>query len=237
MFDAYAMRLLLDGDGFAAVYKPPGCESVSESGGPDVVTGASRLAPGVPLFPVHRLDRDTSGVQLLAKNSDAKKTLEALFRARKVAKGYVALCLGVPANREGVINRRLSRWRGGRRPVGIVKGGGGLEATTEYRVVADARASLIGNALSLIAFHPRQGRTHQIRVHAAALGYPVLGDDQYGERPANRRAKEVFGLSRQALHARWLRFPWGGSEVEISCPLPDDMATAVGMAFPSYRDE
>ncbi len=237
LLDTYTMCLLLDQDDFVAVYKPPGRESVSESGDVDVVAGASILLPDVALFPVHRLDRDTSGVQLLAKNSGAKKALEDLFRTRKVSKEYVAICLGVPTNRKGIINRRLSQWAGGRRPIKVVRGGGGLEAMTEYRVIAENRALPVEGGLSLIAFQPHQGRTHQIRVHAAALGYPILGDDQYGDRPANKWAKDAFGLARQALHSRWLRFPRGGGEVEISCQLPDDMRSAVGAAFPFYRDE
>lgn len=236
MFDTYALRLLRDDDDFAAFYKPPGRETISESGDADAVKGAAALLSGAILFPVHRLDRDTSGVLLMARNPIAKKTLENLFRTRQIEKEYRAVCLGVPANRTGAINRKLSRWSGGRRPVKVVKGGGGLEAMTEYRLLAENRTCLAGADLSLVAFQPHQGRTHQIRVHAAALGYPVLGDDQYGDRQANKWARDAFGLSRQALHAWRLRFPWNGREVEISCPFPDDLAVVAKTAFPAFRE-
>ena len=103
--DVYAPRLLRETVDWAAFYKPPGRETVSETGQPDLLGALAELMPGLILIPVHRLDRDTSGVQLLAKNEDAAERLAALFRRREVDKEYLAVCLGAPGNRAGRVNR------------------------------------------------------------------------------------------------------------------------------------
>lgn len=222
--------IIREGADFLVVSKPPGLETVSQEGRPDLV-GLVRSALGEPaLAPAHRLDRDTSGAQLLARDAAAEQGLAGLFRRRLVDKTYLALCLGAPRNRTGTINRNLSEWEGGRRPVRVVKKGG-LEAATGYRVVAVSGELAPGFKAGLLAFSPHQGRTHQIRVHAAALGYPLLGDDQYGDRAANRLAKECLGLRRQALHSWRLGFEWHGERVDAECPLPDDLRLVVEKAF------
>lgn len=210
--------------------KPPSMETISQTGDKEF-TALLREERGEPgLTPVHRLDRDTSGAQLFARNPAAEKALTLLFRQRRTDKAYLALCLGTPRNRTGQINRNLSEWEGGRRPVRIVKKGG-LEATTAYRLLASSPEGSPGLCLSLIAFFPHQGRTHQIRVHAAGFGYPILGDDQYGDRAANRSAREELGLRRQALHAARLAFPWEGAEVRVEAPLADDIRRAAQAAL------
>lgn len=203
-------------------------ETISRDGGRELALLLRERFSEPGLMPVHRLDRDTSGAQLFARNPAAEKALAALFRKREVEKTYLALCLGEPRNRTGRINRPLSEWEGGRRPVRVVKSGG-LEAATEYKVLDAATKN--GMKISLVAFSPHQGRTHQIRVHAASLGYPVLGDDQYGDRAANRTAKEKFDLPRQALHSWKLEFPWKNGRISIACPLRSDMAGAIGKIF------
>lgn len=215
---------------FIVVTKPAGMETVSQDGGPELARQL-RLARNEPaLAPVHRLDRDTSGAQTLARNPAAEKKLAALFRQREVEKTYLALCLGVPRNREGTVNRNLSEWDGGRRPVRVVKKGG-LAASTAYRVLA-ASGKIAGDLrISVIAFFPHQGRTHQIRVHAAAIGYPILADDQYGDRPANRIAKVRLGLNRQALHSWRIAFPWNGKAFAAVSPPVEDLREAVRRVF------
>ncbi len=215
--------MLLQTPDFVVLAKPPGMETVSEDGGPELLATARTLLNDPGLLPVHRLDRDTSGAQVLARNQAAEAELAKLFRQRKVEKTYLALCLGVPRNRNGAINRNLSEWGGGRRPVRVVKQGG-LEASTHYEVLGASNPLPDGWKVGLLAFSPHQGRTHQIRVHAASLGYPILGDDQYGDRAANQRVKQLFGLKRQALHAWRVAFEWRGKRVEAVCPAPEDMA-------------
>lgn len=221
---------VLETPDFIVFAKPPGMETVSRDGGPELAAIARRMLGEPGLTPAHRLDRDTSGAQLFARNPAAAAALEQLFRRREVKKTYLALCVGSPRNRTGVINRNLSEWEGGRRPVRVLKRGG-LEASTEYEVVEPGREVADGLRVGLLAFRPRQGRTHQIRVHAASLGYPIVGDDQYGDRPANRLAKAILGIGRQALHSSRLAFMWKGRQVEAACPLPGDMRAAAEAAF------
>ncbi|MCL2001559.1 MAG: RluA family pseudouridine synthase [Planctomycetes bacterium] len=208
-------------------FKPPGLETVSRDGGPELVS-LVREALGEPnLTPAHRLDRDTSGAQLFARNPEAEMALTRLFRERRMEKTYLAICFGVPRNREGSIRRKLSEWESGRRPVRVVRRGG-REASTRYRLLAASDELPAGWRASLVAFSPHQGRTHQIRVHAAAFGYPIMADDQYGNRSINRQAGDWLGLKRQALHSWRLSFDWRGEKVEAVCPLPDDLRLAMG---------
>jgi 23S rRNA pseudouridine1911/1915/1917 synthase len=226
--------LLAEDDDLLVVDKPAGWQTlVAEGRGRNCLTTVLRdRGPRPGLVPVHRLDRDTTGVQVFAKTPAAREALEAAFRERRTEKAYLALCLGVPRNRTGTIRRRLSDWSGGRRPVSVVKGRGGLEAETAYAVIRSDGAF----PASLLLFRPREGRTHQVRVHAAALGRPVLGDDQYGDRPANARAKARAGLARQALHA-WrllLPDPRSGHPLHLEAPLPADMAALADALFPDW---
>lgn len=227
--------ILYDADGILAVAKPAGIETVDPGGGRSLTRVLRERLGDAAIEAAHRLDRDTTGAQLFARTPAALKALTELFRQRRVTKHYLALCAGVPANPEGVISRNLSEWKGGRRPVQVVKGGGGLPASTEYRVLAADR----GFPASLLLFHPREGRTHQIRAHASAFGRPVLGDDQYGDREANRRAKVAWGLRRQALHAWRIVLPGlgpGGAGLAVVAPVPPDMARALDALFPQWRE-
>lgn len=223
-------EIIIEDEDFIVAAKPPGMETVSRDGGREL-TRTLREARGEPgLVPAHRLDRDTSGAQLFARNPAAEQGLTDLFRHRRVEKMYLAVCFGVPRNAQGIINRNLSEWGGGRRPVRVLKKGG-LEASTGYRVLAVSGELAAGFRVSLLAFSPHQGRTHQIRAHAAALGYPVLGDDQYGDRAANRSGREILGLRRQALHSWRLDFSWRGDAVSAVCPPFEDIRDALPVAF------
>ncbi|MDR1521060.1 MAG: RNA pseudouridine synthase, partial [Planctomycetota bacterium] len=133
---------------FAVFHKPPGLEITADGEAAFLPLAREALADS-GLLPVHRLDRDTSGALLLARNPAAERELARLFRQRRVVKTYLALCLGVPANRTGIINRGLSAWSGGRRPVRILKRGGLVASTAYERLAASAelpggwRASLL----------------------------------------------------------------------------------------------
>lgn len=233
--DGMTTEILAETPDFIAAAKPPGIETASQDSADDFLRRLrdARQEPGIS--PVHRLDRDTSGLQIMARNPAAEKLLTDLFRQRAVEKTYLALCLGVPRNRTGVINRNLSEWSGGRRPVRILKKGG-LIASTGYAVLAASDWLADDFRVGLLAFFPHQGRTHQIRVHAGAFGYPILGDDQYGDRPANRLAKQLLGLDRQALHAWKTSFPWNGKQFKIVCPPPEDLRQAIAKTFADAID-
>ncbi len=166
---------------------------------------------------VHRLDRDTSGVLLLARNSRAARELTGLFRRGEIRKLYWALCVGVPRPVRGRIDLPLAKRRVGARERVVGGTAGGARAVTDYVVVEAA-----GRRLSWLAFMPRTGRTHQLRVHAAsALGRPIVGDGKYGGRDAF-----VAGFERRLhLHARALVLPGrDGASLPLVAPLPPHMA-------------
>ncbi len=167
--------------------------------------------PGV----VHRLDKDTSGVMLVAKNTAAYLNLTEQFKARSVVKEYLVLVKGHLTPEDGTIEAPIGRDRRRRERMAVVSEGKGREARTQYHV-----ADYIDN-YTLLEVRPETGRTHQIRVHLAAIGYPVVGDKLYG-------VKSPY-LSRQFVHASRLGFhlPSSGEYIEFKSELPPDLAQAL----------
>ena len=178
---------------------------------PDLRGIAGTLRPGI----VHRLDKDTSGLMVVAKNDRAQRALQRQLKDRDVRKTYLALVRGVPAPREGTIAAPIGRHPKNRKKMAVVADG--REATTRYRV----REEIAGGQYSLLEVEPVTGRTHQIRVHLAAVGHPVVGDATYGRPSA--------AVGRQFLHAHKLAFamPLGGRTVEFVSPLPADLREAL----------
>lgn len=166
------------------------------------------MRPGI----VHRLDKDTSGLLVVAKNDAAHRNLSAQFAGRKVKKEYVALVKGLLSVRAGAIEAPISRSMHDRKKMAVSARMGSREALTEFRVI-----KRFGNAASLVSVFPKTGRTHQIRVHFASIGHPVIGDKTYG--------KDDFGLKRQFLHAVKLEFlhPSTGKRVKFSSKIPEDL--------------
>ncbi len=167
------------------------------------------LRPGI----VHRLDKDTSGVMLVAKNRVAQANLSEQFKSRSVSKAYMVLVKGKLTPENGIIEADIGRDPRNRQRMAVVSRG--REARTEYRVV-----KYIGG-YSLLEITPETGRTHQIRVHLGAIGFPVVGDPVYG-------VKSTY-LSRQFLHACRLGFklPSTGEYVEFTSELPPDLEQAL----------
>lgn len=164
--------------------------------------------PGI----VHRLDEGTSGLIVMAKNAPALEQLQRQFAGRQVEKVYLALLEGTLQPLQGVIEAPIGRNPRHRQRMAVVAAGG-RPARTAYRV----REHL--GSYTLIEARPETGRTHQIRVHLAAIGHPVVGDSLYGRRHA------PFGLQRQFLHAWQLTFalPGSGERRTFIAPLPDDL--------------
>jgi 23S rRNA pseudouridine1911/1915/1917 synthase len=176
------------------------------------------LRPGI----VHRLDRGTSGLLVVAKDDETHRALARQFAGRTVEKEYLALVLGVPAQRSGTLSAPIGRDPVHRKRMSV-RAPRGRPALTRYAVVE----AFDGAALLRVALHT--GRTHQIRVHLASLGHPVAGDDVYGGRrvPSSRRAREALvGLERPALHAARLAFehPTRHERLAFESPLPEDIA-------------
>ncbi len=163
--------------------------------------------PGI----VHRLDMDTSGLMVAAKNPRAHRTISAQIKGRSVLKGYTALVKGDMDPPEGVIRAQIGRDRRNRKRMAVVEDG--REAETSYRVVERT------SGCTLVEVFPRTGRTHQIRVHLSALGHPIVGDALYGGRDPR--------LERQFLHAHrlGLRLPGSGEYAEFASPLPSDLTS------------
>ncbi len=176
---------------------------------PDLQGIAGTLRPGI----VHRLDKDTSGLLVVAKNDRAQRSLAQQLKNREVRKTYLALVHGAPRPAEGVIEAPIGRHPRNRKKMAVVAGGRAAE--TRYRT----RQLLDGYAL--LEVEPVTGRTHQIRVHLAAIGHPVVGDATYGGRSTL--------IGRQFLHAHRLAFTLPTSQrlVEFESPLPRDLREAL----------
>ena len=179
--------------------------------------------PGI----VHRLDKDTSGVLLVARTAAALAALGRQFRDRTVQKTYVAVVQGRVGAARGTIDRPIGRHPRERKRMSV-RTRGGRAALTTWEVVERFPAATV------LALHPHTGRTHQLRVHLAALGHPIVGDRVYG---GNRRSRAggpdfLAAFPRQALHAAEIRFahPASGAPLVVAAPLPPDM-TALAAAL------
>jgi 23S rRNA pseudouridine1911/1915/1917 synthase len=175
--------------------------------------------PGI----VHRLDRDTSGLILVAKSDKARRALQRQFKQRQVDKAYVALLDGHLQPAYGRIEAPVGRDPQHRQQMAVLPGG--REAITEYHVL-ERFAHDLGPArgeYSLVEVEPRTGRTHQIRVHFASIGHPVVADPVYGRR------KKQLAVPRQFLHASRLGFkhPKTGQRIKLEAPLPADLSSVL----------
>ena len=170
-----------------------------ESGGED--------RPGI----IHRLDKDTSGVMVVAKNTPAQQDIMDQFKARTVVKRYRVLVKGHLTPPEGIIEAPVGRDPRHRQQMAVVPESRGRDAVTEYTVI-----DYIGD-YTLLEVRPVSGRTHQIRVHLKAIGFPVAGDNVYGVK--------VPPLKRQFVHASTLGFilPSTGEYTEFTSPIPSDL--------------
>lgn len=189
--------------------------------------GKEEMRPGI----VHRLDKNTSGLMIVAKNDYAHADLAKQIQDKELTREYLTIAYGVPKPLQGTITANIARNNKDRKKMAIVSIGG-KHATTHYEVeeiLANGSASLIRCALET-------GRTHQIRVHLNHIGHPVVGDPEYG----NIRSKRKYGLpitaqeylpifARQALHSTYIKFthPVSKKTFEFSCDLPDDMSILI----------
>ena len=179
------------------------------------------LRPGI----VHRLDKDTSGVLVVAKNEPAHAALVAQFAAHTVQKEYLALAWGVPAKKCGTVEFPVGRHPVHRQKMAVTEKG--RAAITHYEVLA------AGPLASLLRVRIETGRTHQIRVHLARLGHPVVGDTVYGR--ARHGLPPGLDLSRQMLHAHALKIvhPRTGAPLAFTAPPPADFLAAQAILVPS----
>jgi len=222
------LDVLYEDSDLVAVNKPPGM-TVHPSPGHTTATLVNAilahckdlsgiggvLRPGI----VHRLDRDTSGVILVAKNDEAHHALARQLKDRTVEKTYVALVEGTPKPVEGVIDAPIARDPRNRQRMTVLEDG--RASVTHYRLVERLPGT------SLLEVRPKTGRTHQIRVHLAAIGHPIVGDRLYGKPSQTGRTAKL--VARQFLHAARIVFahPRTGARMEIEAPLAADLAAAL----------
>jgi 23S rRNA pseudouridine1911/1915/1917 synthase len=221
--EAIALRVLFEDADLIVIDKPAGLvvhPAPGHAGGTlvnallhhcgDLAGVGGVLRPGI----VHRLDRGTSGVMVAAKRDAAHQHLSEQFRAHTIEREYRALVRGLPAAETGRVDRPIGRHPTERKRMSV-KTRSGREAQTAWRVLRRfPRAER-----SWLAVHPETGRTHQIRVHLAAAGLPIVGDPVYGRAVAS-------GLPRPALHAARLGFshPRSGERLRFEAELPEDLA-------------
>ena len=213
--------LLLRDDHLAVVAKPAGL-AVHRGASQEriVVLQLVRNLVGRHVYPVHRLDRATSGALLLALDPGTARLLQEQWESGRVEKRYLALVRGIPPE-AGVIDSPVPRSPGGPR----------VPAVTEYRRLA------VFERYALMEARPLTGRLHQIRRHFKHVSHPLIGDVRYGKGEHNRLFRDRFGLHRLALHALSLDFdhPATGERIRITAPVPEDLAgplRAMGIGQP-----
>ena len=229
--------ILLEDEHLIALDKPAG---VAVHGGSGVSFGViEQLRQARPqarfLELVHRLDRETSGILLVAKKRSALTHLQDQFRERETGKTYLALVTGAWASNKKVIDLPLHKYlqADGERRVRVTTADDpdGMRSVTLVRVRSTlAPQPLLGlPAMSLLEVTIKTGRTHQIRVHLSSQGHPIAGDDKYGDFDLNRRLQKQ-GLKRMFLHAWRLQFthPASGERVELRAELPEELARFAG---------
>ena len=222
------LDILYEDDSLAAINKPPGMVVHPAPGQwHGTVVNAllahwgwnveeASLRPGI----VHRLDKDTSGVLLVAKHHIALEALSEQFKSRQVRKTYRAVVVGCLSQHEGEITFPIGRHPQERKKMSI-HARKSRPAVSRYEVLRSCRS------VSLVQLFPKTGRTHQLRVHLAALNHPIIGDDLYGSRRMeNTLPPEIRHFPRQALHAQAIEFrhPQDHTMVTIQAPYPADFA-------------
>jgi 23S rRNA pseudouridine1911/1915/1917 synthase len=240
------IQILAETPDFLVVDKPPDLLShpTRPDGKPTLLGWLQERHPGEFVALVNRLDRETSGTVLVARSPEAASRLGAMTMKREIEKTYLALVSGRVTTGHGLIDAPIGRlglspenpiWlRRGVIPHDDPQGRKTYDAQTEYWTLATT------DACSLLRLRAHTGRLHQLRVHLAHLGHPVLGDKIYGPDPLlylrfiaegwTAGHQRLLTLPRHALHAHELRFPWNGAPLTFTAPLPDDLRSYAATA-------
>jgi 23S rRNA pseudouridine1911/1915/1917 synthase len=176
--------------------------------------------PGI----VHRIDKDTSGLLVVAKSDAAHEGLARQFADHSITRAYVAVTAGVPVPSAGTVRGNIARSSADRKKMALVEEGRGKHAVTHFKVLLPLTQA------AAVECRLETGRTHQVRVHLASIGHALLGDPVYGRTPSRLRPLlQELGFRRQALHAAELGFthPVTGETVHFSSPIPQDMAELI----------
>jgi 23S rRNA pseudouridine955/2504/2580 synthase len=227
-----AFPIVFEDPALLVIDKPSGVAVHGGSGVSQGIIEALRAArPEAKMLELaHRLDRDTSGLLVVAKKRSALVELHRMLREGAMEKVYVAAVKGVPARKTFDITDALHKYVNAKGERRVAVREGGMEAVTKVRVLGSA------SGLSLLELRLMTGRTHQIRVHLAHAGHPVLGDDKYGDFELNR-ALARQGVKRLFLHARRIAFPHPATteKLALEAPLPEDMISFCRSNFPNLE--
>jgi len=205
------IEIISENDFYIIINKPAG---LAVQGGKGVKTSLDALLAEIrtpPPLLVHRLDKDTSGVLLAAKGSEAAALFSGLLSNKKTVKTYIAVCSGCPEKKEGVINDELYIH-------GKLK-----KSETRYKVIKNGKIEQADDSsinYSILEIQLGTGRMHQIRRHLAMIGYPILGDDKYGDFKLNKYLHKTVGLKRLLLHASRLVIN-EQFNIDVTAPLPE----------------
>ena len=223
-----SLDIILDNDKFIAVNKPAGLLSIPDRLGEEVSLKTMLAERYGSIFTVHRLDRETSGVIVFAKDEETHKQLSQLFEARETEKYYLGLVSGNMMNTAGTIDAPIMEHPG--KTTKMMTHAKGKPAITDYEVLESFRL------YSWVKFRIYTGRTHQIRVHMQHIGHPIVCDDIYGDpRPvllsslkkkfklSKKEEEERPILSRLALHAYQLRFTLNDAQFNLEAEPPKDL--------------
>ena len=221
--------IIYEDENLIALNKPSGLLSIPDREGKDISLKKLLIEKYGNIFTVHRLDKDTSGLIVFAKNEIAHKHLSQQFEERQTEKIYLGLVLGSPAEKKGTIDAPIAEHPGKKGLMTVYRKG--KESITDYEVLEDFKI------FSWIQFQIHTGRTHQVRVHAKHIGHPVVCDELYGDgkpillsslkhkfKLSKNELEERPILSRLALHALSLQFATTKEEIlKLEAPLPKDL--------------
>ena len=202
------LEILYEDDFSIIINKPAG---LAVQGGKGVKTSLDVLLAEIrtpPPLLVHRLDKDTSGVLLAAKNREAAARFSNLLSNKKTVKTYIAVCSGCPEKKEGIINDEL------------LIHGSLKKSETRYKLIKTGIINAESIGFSVLEIELGTGRMHQIRRHLAMIGHPIFGDDKYGDFKLNKQLHKSIGLKRLLLHASRLVIK-DQFDIDVTAPLPE----------------
>lgn len=226
----YRMKLIpivYENDEVLIVNKPSGVAVQGGTGVAHPLDNALPLQVGYPVFLVHRLDMDTAGLLIVAKSSAAAAKWTKLINGKLVQKEYAAVCAGHFQKKSGAIRTC------------VIQKGETKPAETVYSVIEEAAIDCGEEkvAVSLVRLGLKTGRMHQLRIHLASLGHPIIGDDKHGNFALNKRLKKSAGVKRLFLVSNKLSLPLNGKTAVFQIPLPDYMEDFVSKMAEKNREQ